>query len=92
MDKLRWSMLFGGAIISVLVGLMIGRWAAGSVLMGFDMAISTAGASSFLLLTNLAGTTGTFISWIIFGIVMTNSLIVSSSLSLVLLLTKRTDS
>jgi len=78
----RWF-LFGGSILAILVGFALGIAFMMNVIRVFDVAIRSAGGDSFQLVENLAHGIKGILAWIVFGITMTNALIIASSLSIV---------
>lgn len=78
----RW-VLFGGSILAILVGFALGIAFMMNTLKIFDVAIAAANGSTYQLVENLAHGLKGILAWIVFGITMTNALIIASSLSVV---------
>jgi hypothetical protein len=80
----RWF-LVGGSVLSIIVGFILGIAFMMNTINIFNVAIETAGSDAVLLITNLAHGIKGILAWIVFGLTMTNALIISSTLSLVLM-------
>lgn len=70
------------------MGFVIGMNFMDRVLLLFDQAVAAGGNNPVALVKNLAHSVKGILGWIVFGVVMTNAVVVSSSLSLVLLLSE----
>jgi hypothetical protein len=80
----RWFLL-GGAVLSIIVGFVLGIAFMMNTINIFNVAIETAGSDGVLLITNLAHGINGILAWIVFGLTMTNALIIASTLSLVIM-------
>jgi hypothetical protein len=80
----RWFLL-GGAVLSIIVGFVLGIAFMMNTINIFNVAIETAGSDGVLLITNLAHGIKGILAWIVFGLTMTNALIIASTLSLVIM-------
>lgn len=83
----RWFLL-GTAVLSIVVGFGFGITFMMHTIQIFNTAIDSAGRDPVNLIVNLAHGIKGILAWIVFGLTMTNALIIASSLSLPLLLGK----
>ncbi len=83
----RWFLL-GVAILAIVVGFGLGMTFMMHTIEVFNSAIDTAGRDPVSLIVNLAHGIKGILAWIVFGLTMTNALIIASSLSLPLLIAK----
>lgn len=87
----RWFLL-GGSVLSIIVGFVLGVAFMMNTINIFNAAIETAGSDPVLLITNLAHGIKGILAWIVFGLTMTNALIISSTLALVMMVGPNTGS
>lgn len=78
----RWF-LFGGSVFIIFAGFILGVIFMMSTINIFNAAIAQGGNSTYNLVVNLAHGLKGILAWIVFGITMTNALIIASSLSIV---------
>lgn len=86
MSAIRRWFLLGGAILSIVLGFTLGIAFMMNVINIFNLAIEMGGNNAVSLVTNLAQSIKGILGWIVFGIVMTNALIIASSLSVVMMI------
>lgn len=84
----RWFLL-GGSVLSIIIGFVLGIAFMMNTINIFNVAIETAGSDTALLVTNLAHGIKGILAWIVFGLTMTNALIIASTLSLVIMVGPR---
>ena len=85
MSTIRRWFLLGGSILAVIMGFSFGLIFLKFTIKVFDEAIQAGGSNPVLLIKYLADGIKGILGWIVFGITMTNAMIVSSTLSLVLM-------
>lgn len=81
----RWFLL-GGAFFAVALGCSFGIIFMMHVIEVFNTAVEVAGRDPVNLIVNLAHGIKGILAWIVFGITMTNALVIASSLSIPLLI------
>lgn len=81
----RWFLL-GGAALTVFLGFVFGIYFMLATIKIFDIAITNSGNDLFLLVRNLAQGIKGILGWIVFGITMTNAVVISSTLCLTIML------
>lgn len=84
--NVRWWFLFGLSVFVIVVGMIMGIMFMRHVDLVFDRAVATAGSDPATVVKHLAQACGGVLAWIVFGITMTNALIITSSLSVVMML------
>lgn len=89
MSMLRRWFLFGGSVLAIMIGFVLGVAFMLNTLKIFDAAIAAGGSDPVQLIINLAHGIKGILAWIVFGITMTNALIIASSLSIVSMLSPR---
>ena len=85
MDMVRRWFLLGGAILAIVIGFVLGIAFMMNTLSIFNTAIEMGGDDAVSLVVNLAHGIKGILAWIVFGITMTNALIIASSLSIVMM-------
>lgn len=85
MSKIRKWFLLLGAVFSVIIGTALGIAFMSNTVAIFNDAITSAGSDTHALVNNLAIGFKGVLGWIVFGITMTNAMIVSSTLSVVMM-------
>ena len=83
----RWFLL-GGSIFAVILGCSFGLIFMKHTIVVFDVALRTAGNDPATLIVHLAHGIKGILGWIVFGITMTNAMIVASTLSMVLMVSE----
>lgn len=86
----RWFFL-GGAILAIVVGFVVGVAFMMNTINIFNAAITSGGNDPARLIVNLAHGIKGILAWIVFGITMTNALIIASTLSIPLMVSKEND-
>ncbi|RMH59047.1 MAG: hypothetical protein D6679_02980 [Candidatus Hydrogenedentota bacterium] len=82
-SKSRRYLLYFCAVFSVLVGAGLGMTFMGGVLDLFDSAIHAGTGDPYALLYNLAQVTKGILGWIVFGLAITNAVVVASAFCIV---------
>jgi hypothetical protein len=86
MDMVRRWFLIGGAVLAIIIGCSFGIVFMMKTIDVFNDAINMGGNDAVHLVVNLAHGIKGILAWIVFGITMTNALVIASSLSIVLML------
>ena len=81
----RWFLL-GGAILAIILGFVLGTAFMLNAINIFNNAIANSGQDVAALVINLSHGIKGILGWIVFGLTMTNALIVASSLCLVIMI------
>ncbi|OIO34612.1 MAG: hypothetical protein COS94_07895 [Candidatus Hydrogenedentes bacterium CG07_land_8_20_14_0_80_42_17] len=81
----RWFLL-GGAILAIILGFVLGTAFMLNTINIFNNAIANSGQDVAALVINLSHGIKGILGWIVFGLTMTNALIVASSLCLVIMI------
>ncbi len=81
----RWFLL-GGAVLAIILGFVLGIAFMMNTIQIFNDAVAVSGSSVAALVMNLAHGIKGILGWIVFGITMTNALIIASSLMIVIML------
>ena len=89
MSMVRRWFLMGGALFAVVIGFSFGLAFMKATFTIFDAAIEMGGQNPVVLIVNLAEGIKRIMGWIVFGITMTNAMIIVSALSTVLMLGER---
>ena len=84
----RWFLL-GGALFAVVIGFSFGLAFMKATFTIFDAAIELGGQNPVVLIVNLAEGIKRIMGWIVFGLTMTNAMVIASTLSIVLMLGDR---
>jgi len=81
----RWFLL-GGAILAIILGFVLGTAFMLNTINIFNNAIANSCQDVAALVINLSHGIKGILGWIVFGLTMTNALIVASSLCLVIMI------
>jgi len=81
--------LLGGALFAVVIGFSFGLAFMKATFTIFDAAIELGGQNPVVLIVNLAEGIKRIMGWVVFGLTMTNAMVIASTLSIVLMLGDR---
>jgi len=81
--------LLGGALFAVVIGFSFGLAFMKATFTIFDAAIELGGQNPVALIVNLAEGIKRIMGWVVFGITMTNAMVIASTLSTVMMLGDR---
>lgn len=85
MNRMRWWLLFIGAISSVAVGFALALAFMSYTWVIFNDALQSAGTNVDVMIWNMGMVMKVITGWIVFGVTMTSTLVVASSLCIVMM-------